>query len=194
MPTAERDVEKLGPGCHWAEASYQISLQTLPTDFRPVAAIEIPETMPYRRLYFGFALSVPTSGVTWALPWRITVKRSNDLSSAFVMQGRRFTANAATGVTPLQSNGLPSFSVQWFPETGQEWGYDGQSPADAVQWFTDDEDSDRQCIVAATPFRLTGRFSRVELSFFETPSSNAAGTERVTAWIGCYSQTVPGTA
>ena len=181
------------PLSEWREKNYRNELYNIAnaTFTQPLLEIGLNQSLPFRRLYFGFALSVPNAGVTWSLPFEITLRSSRKDCQDYTLRGRRHTANAATGVPVPPFSGLPPFSVQWIPSQNQEWFYDNPLPADCVQFFTDDEDSARMCQVTASPLRISGPFDRVSLKFFEPATSNASLNERLTVWLGVHSSNVP---
>lgn len=177
----------------YSEGVYRNELATLAAGYqpgRPAISFPIPGALYFRRLYFGFALSVPNAGVTWSLPIQLRLKSRSGVVPDLVMQGLRHTANAATGVPVPSRSGLPPFTVDWIPSGSQEWFYLQPGGADSVQWFTDDEDSVRLCQVTALPFRAAGAWDSAEVTFYASPSSNAASNERITMWMGVHSSNV----
>ncbi len=177
----------------YSEGVYRNELATLSAGYqpgRPAISFPIPGALTFRRLYFGFALSVPDPAVTWSLPLQVRLRARSSNVPDLVFQGLRHTANAATGVPVPSRSGLPPFSVEWIPSGTQEWFYVPPGGSDSVQWFTDDEDSARLCQVTAAPFRAAGSWDSAEFTFYAPPQSNAAGNERITVWLGVHSSNV----
>jgi hypothetical protein len=183
----------MGPLSEWREKNFRQELPSISgtTFTQPIIEFGLNASLPFRRLYFGFALSVPNAGVTWSLPFEIMLRSSRKDCQDYTLRGKRHTANPATGVAVPPTSALPQFSVQWIPSQNQEWFYDVPSPQDSVQWFTDDEDSFRMALVTSAPLRIAGPFDRASIRFFEPASSNASSNERVTIWFGVHSSNVP---
>jgi hypothetical protein len=177
----------------WTEGVYRNELSTLAAGYqpgRPAISFSLPAALPFRKLYFGFALSVPDPAVTWSLPLQIRLRAKSGNIPDLIFKGLRHTANAATGVPVPPFNGLPPFSACWIPSGNQEWFDQQPAGVDCIQWFTDDEDSARLCQVTASPLRAAGAWDSAEFTFYALPASNAAGNERVTIWTGVQSSNV----
>jgi hypothetical protein len=177
----------------YSEGVYRNELATLAAGYqpgRPAISFPIPGGLTFRRLYFGFALSVSDPAVTWSLPIQVRLRSRSGNVPDLVLQGLRHTANAATGVPVPARSGLPPFTVDWIPSGSQEWFYLHPGGPDAIQWFTDDEDSARLCQVTSSPFRAAGSWDSAEVTFYALPASNASSNERLTMWMGVHSSNV----